>query len=431
MTRQKQIEAWSFEINRGTAAAVLTIGFMLAVAISQPLQAQTFTVIHAFTGGGDGGDPMSGLTMDSAGNFYGTTWGGGTGYGTVFKLWHVGGGWRISPIYSFAGGADGAGPQARVVFGPDGSLYGTTSGGGGGSCSDYGYYGCGTVFKLTPPATACKAALCPWTETVLYRAAPDGGGYLVGEVVFDPAGNLYTTAALGGQGDGGYVIELSPYYGGWTSKIVHTFQPEQGDVSQPECGLVFDSSGNLYGTGNLGGASSGGVFRLAPSGSGWTESVIHAFEGSDGNGSMASLTPDGYGGFYGTTFDLGPNSGGTVFDLTPAGGNWNFSLVYGFNFYDDNGSVLVAPVTLGANGNLYGTTFECLHCRGVVFELTPSSGGWTETVLHRFDGGDDGGIPWSSVVFDSSGNLYGTASFDGATGRVSSGRSRRKAVVGG
>ena len=127
MTRQKQIEAWSFEINRGTAAAVLTIGFMLAVAISQPLQAQTFTVVHAFTGGGDGGDPMAGLTVDAAGNFYGTTWSGGAGYGTVFKLWHVGGGWRITPLYSFAGGYDGAGPQARLVFGPDGSLYGTTS----------------------------------------------------------------------------------------------------------------------------------------------------------------------------------------------------------------------------------------------------------------------------------------------------------------
>ncbi len=197
----------------------------------------------------------------------------------------------------------------------------------------------------------------------------------MGEVVFDKAGNLYTTVALGEQGGGGYVIELTPSYGGWTETTIHTFQPELGDVGQPECGLVFDSSGNLYGTGNLGGASAGGVFRLTPSGSGWTESVIHSFQGSDGNGSMASLTPDGYGDFYGTTFDLGPNSGGTVFELTPSGSGWNFSLVYGFNFYDDNGSVLVAPVTLDASGNLYGTTFECLHCRGVVYKLTPSGGG--------------------------------------------------------
>ncbi len=397
-------------------ALALAIVFLLAAA-TPATTAQTFTVVHAFTGGGDGGDPMAGLTVDAAGNFYGTTWSGGVGYGTVFKLWHVGGGWRITPLYSFAGGYDGAGPQARLVFGPDGSLYGTTSGGGGGSCSDYGYLGCGTVFKLTPPATACKAALCPWTETVLFRAAPDTGGYLVGEVVFDKTGNLYTTVALGEQGGGGYVIELTPSHGSWTETTIHAFQPELGDVSQPECGLVFDSSGNLYGTGNLGGASAGGVFRLTPSGSGWTESVIHSFEGSDGNGSMASLTPDGYGGFYGTTFDLGPNSGGTVFDLTPSGGGWNFSLIYGFNFYDDNGSVLVAPVTLDASGNLYGTTFECLHCRGVVYKLTPSGGGWTETVLHRFSGGDDGSIPWSSMIFDASGNLYGATSEGGAYGQ--------------
>jgi hypothetical protein len=396
----------------------MTILFALMAVATQSAQAQTFTVIHEFTGGGDGGDPMAGLTMDSAGNFYGTTWGGGTGYGTVFKLWRVGGGWRITPLYSFQGGYDGAGPSARVIFGPGGALYGTTSGGGGGNCSDYGYQGCGTVYKLTRPATACKAALCPWTETVLYRAAPDGGGYLVGEVVFDSAGNLYATAALGGQGDGGYVFELMPYNGGWTSKILHTFQPEQGDLGQPEAGLVFDSSGNLFSTANLGGPiNEGGVFELTPSGSGWTERVIHTFNGSDGNGSMASLTPDGHGDFYGTTFDLGPNRGGTVFELTPSGGNWTFSLVFGFNFFDDNGSVLVAPVSIGANGNLYGTTFECLDCRGVVYELTPSGGSWTENVLHRFSGGNDGGIPYSNVVFDSSGNLYGTASYFGAYGQ--------------
>ena len=109
-------------------ALALAIVFLLAAA-TPAATAQTFTVVHAFTGGGDGGDPMAGLTVDAAGNFYGTTWSGGAGYGTVFKLWHVGGGWRITPLYSFAGGYDGAGPQARLVFGPDGSLYGTTSGG--------------------------------------------------------------------------------------------------------------------------------------------------------------------------------------------------------------------------------------------------------------------------------------------------------------
>ncbi len=97
----------------------------------QPAQAQTFTVIHAFTGGLDGGYPVAGLTMDRAGNLYGTTCGRLCGLedvnpGTVFKLSKKGPSWVFTPLYAFRGGSDGANPYARVVFGPDGSLYGTT-----------------------------------------------------------------------------------------------------------------------------------------------------------------------------------------------------------------------------------------------------------------------------------------------------------------
>ncbi len=121
MTGQEQDRGRTFGIDMWATITAYAVALLMIVLATQ-LHAQTFTVVHAFTGGGDGGDPMSGLTMDSTGNFYGTTWSGGTSYGIVFKLWHVGGGWRISPIYSFAGGYDGAGPQARVVFGPGGSL---------------------------------------------------------------------------------------------------------------------------------------------------------------------------------------------------------------------------------------------------------------------------------------------------------------------
>src|ERR1700756_2070546 len=97
----------------------------LIVIATMPAMAQTFTVLHTFTGGADGGNPVKGLTMDRAGNLYGTAQNGGLGYGTVFELARQGSGWVMKSLYQFHG-YDGAGPQARLVFGPDGSLYGTT-----------------------------------------------------------------------------------------------------------------------------------------------------------------------------------------------------------------------------------------------------------------------------------------------------------------
>jgi hypothetical protein len=380
---------------------------ILLMATVPAAKAQTYTVIHTFTGGTDGGQPYSGLTMDAAGNLYGVASAGGIGnYGVVYKLAHTSGGWVFTTLYTFKGGNDGAIPVATPIFGPDGALYGTTGGGGGGG---------GTVYKLVPPPSACKNALCEWTETVLYRASTDNGYGLAGEVLFDKAGNIYSTVAEGGENEGGYVFELTPYGNNWASKVLYSFNPFEGDCNDPEAGLVFDSSGNLYGTANTGCALNGGVFELTPSGSGWTESIVRAFNDlTDGNGSQAGLTPDGHGDFYGTTFDLGPKNGGTVFELTPSNQGWAFSIVYAFNISDDDGQYLLAPVSLDASGNLYGTTFECVGAQGTVFKLTPSSDGWTETVLYRFTGGNDGGEPYSNVVMDAHGNLYGTASFHGA-----------------
>ena len=381
---------------------------VIAALATPAVHAQTYTVIHTFTGGSDGGQPYSGLTMGPGGKFYGVTSSGGIGgYGVVYRLAHVGSGWTFTPLYHFKGGNDGAYPSARVTLGPDGALYGTTGGGGGGG---------GTVYRLAPPASACKTAICEWTETVLYRASTDNGYGLAGEVLFDKAGNIYSTVAEGGENEGGYVFELTPFGNSWTSKVLYSFNPFQSDCNDPQAGLVFDSSGNLYGTANTGCAMfNGGVFELTPSGSGWTESIVRSFNDlTDGNGSMAGLTPDGHGDFYGTTFDLGPHGGGTIFELTPSGQGWAFSIVYAFNSSDNNGEYLTAPVSLDANGNLYGTNFECPGYRGSVFKLTLSNNSWTETVLYRFTGGSDGGFPWSNVVMDANGNLYGTASDYGA-----------------
>lgn len=152
---------------------LLSSVFVLAfsIVLAHPAQSQTYTVLHNFTGGQDGASPQAGVTMDRAGNLYGTTASGGTGgFGAVFKLTRRDSAWVLNPLYSFPGGSDGQNPQARVTIGPNGTLYGTTANGGVDNCTN----GCGTIFNLSPPPRACTAVICPWTETVLYRFT---GGY--------------------------------------------------------------------------------------------------------------------------------------------------------------------------------------------------------------------------------------------------------------
>jgi len=195
----------------------------------------------------------------------------------VFKLTHRGSGWALNTLYSFRGGQDGAFPEARAIIGPDGALYGTTAGGGGGSCTQYYYSGCGTVFRLAPPASACKIALCPWTETVLYRftGQTDGASPTLGDLLlFDQAGSLYGTASLGGSSNCtqgcGVVFKLTPSNGGWTETTVYSFTGPDG--AWPFGGLIFDAAGNLYGTTESGGSYNyGAIYELMPSDSGWNE----------------------------------------------------------------------------------------------------------------------------------------------------------------
>src|SRR5208283_2703363 len=123
-------------------------------------QTHTITVLHNFAGGVDGEYPEAGLTMDRAGNLYGTTaFGGASNMGMVFRLSRAGSGWVLTPLHSFQGAPnDGAYPYSGVVFGPDGSLYGTTSRGGQHGGND----GNGTVYRLRPSPVACHSVICPW-----------------------------------------------------------------------------------------------------------------------------------------------------------------------------------------------------------------------------------------------------------------------------
>lgn len=412
-----------------------------------PARAQTYSVIHTFTGGKDGSEPFAGLTMDRAGNLYGTAIGGGTyGDGTVYKLSYNGTGWIFHPLYSFAGeasGNDGAAPTGGLTIGPDGSLYGTTYSGGEGDCPFFQYRGCGTVFNLKPGPSACKAAICEWSETVLYRftGAADGADPLLGNLVFDQAGSIYGTTFLGGTYgpclyglNCGVVYKLTPDSGGkWQENVIWDFG-QNSDGEMPASGVIFDQAGNLYGTTTLGGTPEGcnpgnggcgTVYELMPSGSGWTESLLHnPFKyASDGAVPYAGLVFDPLGNLYGAATADGMNDdGGTVFEMIPSGGNWTFTVgaLPGpgtGNWLCGNCSGPYGTLIRDTAGNLYGTALsDGLYKKGSVFKLTPSSDGWIYTDLYDFCSGSsctDGAAPFSSLVFDASGNLYGTAAEGG------------------
>jgi uncharacterized repeat protein (TIGR03803 family) len=284
------------------------------------------------------------------------------------------------------------------------------------------------------------------TETVLYNFTGQEGANPLASLVFDPAGNLYGTASSGGErlngcssGGCGAVFQLSPSSSGiWNESVLHFFRGHSGgDGANPECGLVFDVRGNLYGTtpGGAGFTNTGTAFELSPSGGGvWNERLIHAFSiksDSDGDLPFAGLVADAAGNTYGTTRGGGGISGsGTVFELTRTTQGQKEIVLYSFSGGRDGADPL-AGLVFGAAGKLYGTTArggDVSKCSalgqpgcGVVFELSPTSSGWQQTVLHTFSGGNDGGASESNLIFDAAGNLYGTTTYGGATACLSSG----------
>jgi uncharacterized repeat protein (TIGR03803 family) len=339
------------------------------------------TMLHSFTGS-DGAYPQSRLIAGKAGALYGTTTEGGAGdRGTIFQLApsdEAATAWEQSVLHSFSAGADGSYPSGLIAD-TDGTLYGTTQAGGGGACGG----GCGTVFKLAPPA----AGGTDWTKTVLhhFRGGRDGANPFA-ELIAGDDGALYgTTPEGGGSGCGGVgcgvVFRLAPSAGDqteWTTTILYRFQGG-GDGAAPYAGLIADTGGALYGTTTAGGSGAcgcGAVFRLAPPAGGshaeWRETLLYSFRGDlDGSFPTTRLSTDRQGAIYGST-----NEGGDPSCL-------------------DDG-------------------FGC----GTVFKLTPRADNapWTESVLHRFTGGGDGAFPSELLVSDQDDALFGATALGGARG---------------
>ena len=358
--------------------------------------------------------------MDAEGNLYGTTMRGGTGAcvegcGTVFKLTaNPDRSWTETVAHSFNDSPDGSYPFGSLTFDHSGNIYGTTESGGA--------YGQGTVFKLTPNGDGS------WSESVLYNfKGVYDGAFPLGGLIFDAAGNLYGTTWAGACC--GTVFKLTPNPdGSWTESLLHYFYPfdGRGDGCQPSADLTFDAAGNLYGTAQYYGKYGYGiVFKLEPTASGpWTDRVIHTFKGHPGKAPVGGLVFDKSGNLYGTTSAGGDDDAGIIFKLTPgSGSNWTYNVLHVFRGRD--GGAPRGPLILDAAGNLFGTTelggklnnYSCQRVPrgcGVVFELTPdSSGHWTVNVLRRLNYFPDGGFPLGGLISDGAGNLFGTTSAPG------------------
>jgi|SRR5579872_848485 len=388
----------------------------------------------------DGAGPQGSLIADPEGNLYGMTNAGGdgpctynrlpSGCGTIFELSpRSGGGWSEQILYSFQGGTDGAFPlDAGLVSDQLGNLYGTTSAGGiAGNCPGSGSPGCGTAFELSPPSQPGGV----WSETVLYRFTNGlDGSYPRGSLVLDQIGDLYGTTNDGGLG-GGVVFELTPSSGGgWTETTLHVFGGGK-DGYLPVAGLIFDLAGNLYGTTAGGGGSQncnygcGTVFQLAPpesAGGQWTERIVYSFQGgADGRFPSESLLLI-YGSLVGTTENGGQYGMGTVFQImqTPHGivevvlysfqggndGFWPLGLVA------DNKINLYGATAFGGSGNC-PTGPGC----GTVFRLsppTPPGGQWIKQILYTFQDGEDGFVPWGTLLLGNGWLVGGTVSGGGS-----------------
>jgi len=408
-----------------TLISTLAVVAILLV-ITKPAVAEKEKILHSFNNNGkDGTEPAAGLIFDASGNLYGTSiFGGsgscpgGVGCGTVFELApEANGKWAEKALYSFQdNGIDGFFPFAALVFDGLGNLYGTTQ--------DGGSYGHGTVFELRPKKEG------GWTESVIHSFNSDGtdGTNPQAGLIFDAAGNLYGAAANGGSGTCsgitgpgcGMIFELMPNTGGeWIEKVLYEFKNDGNDGSNPYGTLIFDAAGNVYGTTAYGGANSncisgstcGTVFELEPSATGvWKEKVLHNFNNNlkDGTEPTGGLIFDSAGNLYGTTSFGGSKEVGTVFELELTAGRWSPKILHSFS--DNDGAVPSGSLIFDGAGNLYGTTDDGgTGGLGTVFQLVPESNGdWSERVLHSFAGAPDGSRCFGGLIFDNAGNLYGT-----------------------
>jgi len=293
----------------------------------------TETVIHSFKGGKQGAFPYGGAIRDGHGNFYGTTYLGGThNYGIVYKVAADG---TFTNLHSFAGGADGAYPQSGLFKAANGLVYGQTPYGGGAGC--YGGYGCGTIYQVARSGSF----------GILHSFSGSDGDGPLSNLISDKAGNLYGTASGGGANDCGTIFTVAPK---GAFRLLYSFTCGNDGIG-PIAGLVRDAAGNLYGTTNAEYVYTGTAFELT---SNDTLTVLHDFTGPDGQLVRAGLVRDSKGNLYGTASAGGYYYSGTLFKISSSG---TFSVIHNFNGKSDGGWP-GWTLLKGAHGYFYGTAHE-------------------------------------------------------------------------
>ena len=367
-------------------AKISCLCLILCVLSAIPSSAQTFTGLVSFAGkptNGANPDFMS-LVQGVNGNFYGTTYEGGTaGVGTIFKITPSG---TLTTLVNFPEPPNTIGyyPIGGLVLGSDGNFYGTTS--SGGASSD------GTVFKMTPGGTL--------TTVYAFTGGTDGSGPQ-GPLVQATDGNFYGTTEFAGANNYGTVFQVTP---GGTLTTLHSFAFSEG--TNPVAGLIQANDGNLYGTASSGAsADDGSVFQITLTG---TFTVLHtfSFSSTDSSDPFGQLVQGTDLKLYGTTVEGGSKGYGTVYSITTTG---TYALLHSFD--DTDGNQLYAGLVLATDGNFYGTTrLAGTDNDGTIFQITSAG---TLTTLHSFDL-TDGQNPTGGLLQATDGNFYGTTYFGGA-----------------
>jgi uncharacterized repeat protein (TIGR03803 family) len=385
--------------------AVVALGALLVLTSAAHAQSQAWglTNLYIFQGaisGPDGGNPMTGVILGNDGNYYGTTWYGGTGGGTVFKITPTG---TESIVYAFSGSQDGQLP-AKLIQGTDGNFYGTAYWGGG--TTSYGI-----IYKVTPSGE----------ETILQSLSNTNGGPANpgAGLTLGADGNFYGTSTGGGASGQGTIFQMTP---SGVLTVIYSFNGTAG--ANPAAELIQVKSGEFFGTTRQGGDGGyGTVFKVNSKGA---LSVMHAFAGgADGAQPASTLLKGLDGAFYGTTeaggsgdcaFPGEPIGCGTVFRVTAAGEE---SVIHEFSGYPTDGSEPMGGLVQAKNGTLYGTTAaggytdpgNCSSGCGTIFSMSTTG---TEQILYVCGEPPD---PWyydcwapsGTLILGANGTLTGTS----------------------
>lgn len=380
-----------------------------------------FRILHSFADH-PAADPWN-VVFGPTGVAFGVSGGGytynacqpGISCGTVFGLSPTeNGGWRFSVLYLFTGGPDGWLPDGTLLVDSESRLYGMTWMGGSQAS--------GTVFELSPSVDG------RWVHRTIHNFTGYDGQIPYGGLIADALGNLYGITLQGGTYDEGTVFRLTrDADGAWSESVLHSFYaPEDGYC--PTGPLVFDKEWNLYGATTCGGTfNQGGVFKLTQNLNGdWSETPLYSFGAFENDGQLpeAGVVLDESGNIFGTTWRGGSKGGGVVFELSKQpDGTWVETILHDF-VGDGDGFSLWGPVTLDREGNLYGSTQQGgtfgAYGYGTLFTLHHRVGmGWSETILHNFSNGPDGGMPQQGVTLRFSGmstGIFGAAPSGGSGG---------------